>query len=276
MPSFQRKNGRDHLLLSLWFINNQFWGDTPNDYWPAERQFLMKDMVVGRYLDNNLYASTPLYGTTPMELAYQMKTLHIAPWRCTVSIPGMPAIGKHAPDESFEEWQRRPISFHFRGSHTNGCAFDAAALRNKTLELRGVVPDGLFEDEHAQDHGQYVNELMTSRFCLVLRCDDPHTSRWFEALAAGCIPVIISDGFDLMVAPFASRVNYQSFSISIPEDMWNANPPGSLQFAYNMNEKRLRRLHAGFNRVKPRVLWDHPQSRVALEVVQEAFEGCPL
>jgi hypothetical protein len=50
---------------------------------------------------------------------------------------------------------------------------------------------------------EYVDALLNSRFCLHLQGDTTTSRRLFDAIAAGCIPVIIADGVNL---PFSSQV----------------------------------------------------------------------
>ena len=50
---------------------------------------------------------------------------------------------------------------------------------------------------------EYVSALLNSRFCLHLQGDTTTSRRLFDAIAAGCIPVIIADGVNL---PFSSQV----------------------------------------------------------------------
>jgi hypothetical protein len=51
--------------------------------------------------------------------------------------------------------------------------------------------------------GEYVAALLASRFCLHLQGDTTTSRRLFDAVAAGCIPVIVADGVNL---PFSAQV----------------------------------------------------------------------
>ena len=61
----------------------------------------------------------------------------------------------------------------------------------------------------------YVGDLLRARYCLHLRGDTTTSRRLFDSVAAGCIPVIISDGVNL---PFESQIAWRRFAIFIPED----------------------------------------------------------
>ena len=58
-----------------------------------------------------------------------------------------------------------------------------------------------------------------SVFCPCPRGDSAHTKRLFSTLAAGCIPVIISDK---MVLPFAEHVDLESAVLRIPEKAFSS------------------------------------------------------
>ena len=46
-------------------------------------------------------------------------------------------------------------------------------------------------------HDAYLEQLRTSIFCLAPRGDTSSSKRLYEALAAGCIPVLVSDGLQV-------------------------------------------------------------------------------
>ncbi|CAM9812519.1 unnamed protein product, partial [Phaeothamnion confervicola] len=50
-------------------------------------------------------------------------------------------------------------------------------------------------NDHAASPEAYREEVFGSKFCFVFACDDPQTSRFYDAVAAGCIPIIVNDHF---------------------------------------------------------------------------------
>ena len=63
--------------------------------------------------------------------------------------------------------------------------------------------------------------MRQSVFCLVPRGDTPSSRRLFDAISAGCIPVIISDDF----APASQNaLNYSRFSLRFSVEEMLANP----------------------------------------------------
>ena len=65
-----------------------------------------------------------------------------------------------------------------------------------------------------QPHEAYLQRMLRAVFCLAPRGDTASSRRVYESIAAGCIPVIISDKLSL---PFASRLSYADFSVRFGE-----------------------------------------------------------
>lgn len=66
------------------------------------------------------------------------------------------------------------------------------------------------------DKGQtdYLDEMASSQFCLIVRGDTSSSRRLFTAVALGCIPVIVSDWIQL---PYERLVDYKKFVFFFPE-----------------------------------------------------------
>ena len=62
----------------------------------------------------------------------------------------------------------------------------------------------------------YDDELASSQYCLVPRGDSASCRHLFNSIAAGCVPIIISDA---VVLPFADQLDWNRFSVRIPECM---------------------------------------------------------
>eukprot|EP00808_Paulinella_micropora_P011190 g46260.t1 len=74
---------------------------------------------------------------------------------------------------------------------------------------------------------EFVDTITKSKFCLVIRGDDPSSHSFARALAAQCIPIFISDQFDDVALPFYPHLSSHPFTYRIPEanfleHPWNA------------------------------------------------------
>uniref|UniRef100_A0A7S4PY79 Exostosin GT47 domain-containing protein n=1 Tax=Alexandrium monilatum TaxID=311494 RepID=A0A7S4PY79_9DINO len=106
---------------------------------------------------------------------------------------------------------KRDVLIAFHGRHGNNTdSYSNVSVRTRILEMEGlpgVSVGGFIEDYH---------ELLgMSIFCLAPRGITPWTIHLYVAIMAGCIPIILSDHFEL---PFQDRLNWQSFSIRWPEN----------------------------------------------------------
>lgn len=60
----------------------------------------------------------------------------------------------------------------------------------------------------------YSEAMYSSKYCFCPRGDDSSSGRFFDAVASGCIPIVVSDA---LVLPFAATINTSSFVVQLPE-----------------------------------------------------------
>lgn len=113
-----------------------------------------------------------------------------------------------------------------------------------------------------------AREMQRSRFCLVPRGDTPDSSRLYDAMACGCIPIIVSDKFR---GAFADVVDYSRFSLRISEEEMNAKPADALRAAVQqITPAREHRMRTALRTHGASVLWLHPASALT-SLVSEAI-----
>lgn len=66
----------------------------------------------------------------------------------------------------------------------------------------------------AEKASTYASELRRSIFCIIPRGNTPWTKRFFDAVLAGCIPVVLSDPISFA---FEHLVNFHRFTLKLPE-----------------------------------------------------------
>ena len=154
------------------------------------------------------------------------------------------------------------------------CRESAARLRAAALQLE-ASPKRLLEEGYAPSSESYAAEIQDAKYCLVIRCDDPQTSRFVDSLAAGCIPVIVNDLFLALVAPFYPTINYAAFAVFIPEAKWLQNAEAALQvFALNDSPQEQAMRVAALLKYRDALLWSSPLSTTAQHALEAARSFC--
>lgn len=129
----------------------------------------------------------------------------------------------HLANAKFSLPAQRLFSVYFRGNmeldssnKTSGVASDGQVTRCSAFQSARDIPGSRLIDSSTNfSYQAYVDEMLNSTFCLVPRGDTPTSRRLFDAIAAGCVPVLVGD--DLSV-PFDDILDWDAFSIRIREE----------------------------------------------------------
>ncbi|CAE8722319.1 unnamed protein product [Polarella glacialis] len=246
----------------------------PMQAFPVARFGVLRNMVLGRYATSRLGINDTVYGFRPTLHWYSPYLGYGEQWRCTLLLPTKSFQLAWLADMPFEDWRRRPVSIYFRGNPRQVWGRRGDDLRDKAKPLMSVIPGANILGGGKVPAETYAEELQSSKFCLILQSDDPQISRFYDALAAGCIPVVVNDEFLLNAAPFADRLNYLGFALHIPESQFSDFPALVMHLTYNMQEARLRSMLAALLEARQILLWSHPQSRTAAWALSEASHTC--
>ena len=104
----------------------------------------------------------------------------------------------------------------------------------------------------------------------MIRGDTPTSHAFYNAIAAACIPVVISDAFQLVGIPFKTKLDFNSYAIQIAENHYLRNPETIISFLLNQERESLRsKVETLVNKAQPLYLYDDPQSKVADAVLDE-------
>lgn len=144
-----------------------------------------------------------------------------ARWECTNRVVTVPYVSStHVPDSLFtsdEEYimRNRSIPFYFAG-RTRGRRERANLAVIKDLYPASLIGVSLWDWK--EDPGAYGENLSGSQFCLCPRGDTMSSRRLFDAVAAGCIPVLSRNQTGLGNLPFVSSVDYSDFAFVLPDE----------------------------------------------------------
>ena len=196
-PHWQRHNGTDHFWTCACVMMKSMLG---NELWSVLRTAV------------HAVHSVPRGGASPSD--------------CLVQVP---YFNPDFVGEARAPGGVRPTLAHFRGRVMNG-------VRSKLVAAYGDKPRHIIAAAHPNTAAkcnlnkcsakmfakatppfsvtEHFREMTTSTFCLVPIGDSPPSSRLYLAVAAGCIPVFISDSF---VGAFPQEVAWDTFTLRVPE-----------------------------------------------------------
>lgn len=126
----------------------------------------------------------------------------------------IPYVAKHelsAMDLHEEDINQKEPVFFFQGEITPQVATPGIHRRQLLIDAFRKYPESWIMDTHKNYSGHsYETGMLKARFCLVPEGDTPTSSRLFDAIAAGCVPLILSDRIAL---PFKDFVDWKAFSM---------------------------------------------------------------
>lgn len=200
-PHWQRRNGTDHFY--------------------ACTCVMMKGM-----LTNELWSLL----STAVHSVHSVPRGNASPSRCQLAIPYYNPT--FASGEQALVWREpgrpRPTLAHFRGRVMNrvraalvrtyggaaGHVIEAAHPSTAARCNLNKCGEKALANARFPRQEEHLAEMTKSLFCLVPVGDSPPSSRLYLAVAAGCLPVIISDGFE---GAFSDLVPWDTFSVRIRE-----------------------------------------------------------
>ena len=131
---------------------------------------------------------------------------------------GMPEeAGGEGEGEGSGDGGERPTLLHFRGVVPGRGDRAAYGVRNQlqlSLEGREGVQFEGNPDASACARECMLAEMRRSQFCLVPSGVEGWSLGLIDALAAGCVPVIVADTAEL---PFEGEIDYTTFTVKAPE-----------------------------------------------------------
>ena len=155
-----------------------------------------------------------------------------------------------------------------RGTTTKGQAVGAASqAASVSVAALSVAVGG-----RVACTGKYVASRLVGRsvFALAPRGDTASSRRLSDAMLYGAVPIFISDNLLDVGAPFRCHVPYQLFSLQLTERAFMRDPGRALRAAENLSAAAIGRMQALIAHFRQDLLWRHPRSRVAENVLLEA------
>lgn len=287
-PVYQTYNASHYLHCQHWkcFLA---WRWPAPDMFPPQlfNEGNLSNIMMGRYerylttqsdcekFNATFHICPPESDIKNLKSQYPLTGLYQLRWelsRCAIAVPYLPPADLPQLKPSFAEWRaRKNTVFCHTASHHY--AWLATKLRHAPVNgsfssLPGVnVGFGLSRKD-------WLSEIAQSKFCLVLRGDTPTSHSLYNAIKVGCIPVIISGTFPMVGQPFSSQIPWSLLTVTLPEDVFLADPVAIARFLWQLPDKHLRTLHANLLDTAQSALLYERNSTLADRVLRQLDIEC--
>lgn len=206
---YQKNDGRDFVFIAD-KVSQNLKGDPGWGYkrlvWRSallgvEERRLSDDRGSSRHLPVPYYVDPKkwYFETEPNFPLYKQK--FIAYW-------GSRHVGEHCPACSNDDFDPKQVRTGIIDQIQQACNLDTSK------ECKIIVNEDSDDRNTLLDDLHFETSMQKSLFCPVPRGDSAATKRFYCAVAALCIPVLVSDHFPF---PFRGKVDYNSFVIHISE-----------------------------------------------------------
>lgn len=226
-PYWQRHGGADHLFVCGW--------------WKC------KDAL--RVLRNDLRANRTSLLTT-MERYKEWSD-----WKCPERLVAHPYV---ANNEITREFSNTPFSDRSTTFLFVGCSRYKAARKN--IEVLNTFNGSFIRVAttctFSVPVARYGERIKDAQFCLVPRGDTFTSRRLFDAVAAGCIPIIQNGGIQKSL-PFRWKLDYHKFAFFVPKDVFE-DPTLLLDYCtklVNRPVEQLERMHRTLLSIRNDLVW---------------------
>jgi hypothetical protein len=110
------------------------------------------------------------------------------------------------------------------------------------------------------DPSEWFQKYTSSRFCMVIRGDNPTSRAHLRTVKVGCIPVIVSDTLPYYAPAMKSSISVSDYSIMISEATFLKDAMGSLSVLSVLTEDEIRGKMKALAFAQRLLLPDHPES----------------
>lgn len=226
-PYWHRRHGADHLFVCGWWKC----GDA--------LEVLRDKLDVGR---------TSILTTMERHKPWSS-------WKCPERIVAHPYVANHEITKNFSNtpFAERSTSFFFVGcSRYQKARKNIEVLESLNSSYVKIQADCRF----MVGPEQYAHAIQNAQFCLVPRGDTFTSRRLFDAVAAGCIPIIQNGGIQRSL-PFRWKLKYREFALFAPTRVFE-NSTRLLDYCTQLLDRpveEFERMHRALLSIRNDLVW---------------------
>jgi hypothetical protein len=173
---------------------------------------------------------------------------------------------------NFDSWNNKTFHFFFH-------ATDREFMNNSTIYRHALVVDSPKNRRNITSQkeqliqpssvgydiplDQWISDYANSKFCLIIRGDNPGSRAFCRTIRQGCMPVIVSDMLPYFQPMFRSTLlKLEDFAVVVSERDFLDSPAQTLNRATttDLSEQELRSKLEGLALVQRMLVLDHPAS----------------
>ena len=282
---FKRNNGADHVIdwheYQFYFMREggEFEHLFPEKWLPyLEEVFLSPCKYWGMSKWENDYKKNPklrdhrkeLYVDKDGNYKLNEKSKNIVqkPWQIGWRWSGYGKTMKIITP-TYENWKKRPYLIFYINDRS--APKKELKIRQLPIKQKKYFPDCLIKRRLPKK--EWEESWGKGKFSFVMSGDDPCSHSFTNAIAGGCIPIIVSDLFELVCLPFKKHIDLKSFTISIPEDEFLKSPEKVVPMLKSLSEDVIKSKLKALREVQPKLLYNHPNTIVHELVLDEIKRG---
>jgi hypothetical protein len=163
--------------------------------------------------------------------------------------------------------------FLFYHSRVKSFAYGSTKYRNAPLDPKFVKNLPVSSIGYDVPYDEWVNGMTSSKFCLVVRGDTPHSHSLLYAVRAGCVPVVVSDDYPSYAPPFKSSLAIEDFAIFIKEEDFIEDPTRELLKLQDLPKELIRAKIDNLYIAQTVVIPNHPNSLFVQAFLKESIES---
>jgi len=202
------------------------------------------------------------------------------PWRCSLAVPQVQSFAYSSPPSDvsdFRQWlNRKYLFFHHAGIEIQGTL--SANLRRQVLKVHQVVkePERVLVGDTFVDNEFLLQGFQNSRFCFAIAgSNGGPTRRYYDAVAHGCLPVVIIDIWLFSTAPFHDFIDHTAYAVFVPQERWLNDFTTVIEELEAMQPSMLQRRFEYMRWAAPFLLYDRAEGHaVAAMLLQQASLRC--
>ena len=268
---FNRLKGVDHLFLGAHW-NFCAWAEMRNDIIDPKYWLRLENMISTRYEYYRMSKWENMLKSHPkLAIPRSMFSFNWESTKKSIIVP----YGKWKDyitliESNYEEWKNRKyfIFYHTRkwGSMHGGTLLRHLPIKNKKLFVDDSHPGSIGFD---LPQNEWLSRFKNSKFGLVIRGDTYGSHSFINCISFGCIPVIISDLFNLVSMPFNNMIKLSDFCVEIKEKDYLDNPSIVLDRLNRLSELEIQNKIEKMREVRPMLLYHHPRCKIVDLVLNE-------